>query len=151
MCTMRFLFNYSSASSSPTLPGTQREQVGNKQTVDEYSLKLKIGCLDLPRATELPSSTTASSLSHVCASATPDWCIASNTSSHHYVFSDRPRHKFEAQRSDNADTSTAREVPTIGHQTCGVPDLMDLNFISMVTLVVAITILVVGIVLLLLY
>lgn len=53
VCTMRFLFNHSPASSSPTLPETQGGQVENKQTADDDSLKLKIGCLDFPRATEL--------------------------------------------------------------------------------------------------
>lgn len=52
-----------SASSSPTLPETRKEQVENKQTADGYFPKLKIGCLDFPRATELNYGFF---LSHVC-------------------------------------------------------------------------------------
>lgn len=109
---MCFLFNHSSGSSSPTLPETQKEQVENKQPADDYSPKLKIGAWI---SHELPISTAASPFSHVCASTTSDWCIRQQHSiAHHYVFSDRPRHKFEAPKSDNADASTTREVPTNG-------------------------------------
>lgn len=125
VCTMCFLFNHSSASSSPTLPETQREKVENKQTADDYSLELKIGAWI---SLELPSSTTASCFSHVCASATPDWCIASSTASHIITYSQTVHVTSLKLQGQTMRTHLLPErCQQPDHQTCGVPDLLDLN------------------------
>lgn len=70
---------------------------------------------------ELPSSTTASCFSHVCASATPDWCIASSTASHIITYSQTVHVTSLKLQGQTMRTFTAREVPATGSPNLRCP------------------------------